>query len=329
MLSGNADRRGGPPIVALQAMHASWMSQFSRLSGEVDIVTTATIAAPLTTPVSTNSYSRLLSADEVNNLLGPFDELDPIGDRSGSGECWVARNGTDRHVIKIVVHEHEPGRFEREVRALTRLSSPRLMRVLDHGEIIATAGTFPYLRSELVPGGNLREHLRSNPSPDDQTIRDFLLSLLRGLAELTDARIVHRDLKPENIVLRNGDWAEPVIIDLGLSRLVDGSSFTVYPWAMGTWQYMAPEQLRAERATDRSDVWAAAIVAAELAAGTHPFYRGEPTPPRDWDMRLQAGPSIPGARPAALRDWIAEAAHYRAYRRPAAARSATDLEAVW
>lgn len=280
-------------------------------------------------PLPTSPYPRLVDADEVNNLLGPFDEIIPIGDRSGSGECWVARNGTDRHVIKIVVHEHEPGRFEREVRALARISSSRLMRVIDHGEIAARAGTFPYLRSEFVPGGNVREHLARDPLPDDATIRAFLLELLRGLIELDEARIVHRDLKPENIVLRNGDWAQPVIIDLGLSRLVDASSFTVYPWAMGTWQYMAPEQLRAERANDRSDVWATAIMAAELAAGVHPFHRGEPTLPHDWDDRLQAGPTVPGSRPAALRDWIAAAAHYRAYRRPSAARSATDLEANW
>ena len=202
-------------------------------------------------------YARQVSADEVRSLLGPFDELTPIGDRSGSGECWMVRNGVEHRVLKIIVHEHEPGRFERELEALARISSPRLMRVHDHGEIVVQAGTFPYLRSEFVPGGNLREHVAATPSPDDPTIREFLIELVRGLAELTDARIVHRDLKPENIVLRNGDWGQPVIIDLGLSRLVDASSFTVYPWAMGTWQYMAPEQLRAERATDRSDVWAA------------------------------------------------------------------------
>lgn len=277
----------------------------------------------------TSTYVRRVNADEVNAALGPFDELNPIGDRSGSGECWVARIGADLQAVKIVVHEHEPGRFEREVGALARLDSPRVMRVRDHGTVTVAAGTFPYLRSEFVPGGDLSGHIASGPPPDDSTMRGFLIELLTGLAELADARIVHRDLKPENIILRDGDWSQPVVIDLGLSRLVDTTSFTVYPWAVGTWPYMAPEQLRAERATALSDVWAAAVVASEVAAGTHPYFRGELAIPPDWHGRLAVTPTVSGARPAALRDWIASGAHYRAYRRPSAARSVRQLEETW
>ena len=53
-----------------------------------------------------------------------------------------------------------------------------------------------------------------------QELRGFLDATLEGLGELHAAEIVHRDLKPENIVLRGGAWADPVIIDLGLSRLL-------------------------------------------------------------------------------------------------------------
>jgi eukaryotic-like serine/threonine-protein kinase len=198
--------------------------------------------APVPSLPRTSTYVRCVSADEISAALGPFDDLHPIGDRSGSGECWLVRTGTDTHIVKIVVREHEPGRFQREVAALARLDSPRVMRVHEHGEITTSVGTFPYLRSEFVPGGSLREHLAAGSPPADPTIRDFLVEALGGLSELADARIVHRDLKPENIILRDGLWSKPVIIDLGLSRLVDATSFTVYPWAIGTWPYMAPEQ---------------------------------------------------------------------------------------
>jgi serine/threonine protein kinase len=228
-------------------------------------------------------------------------------------------------VLKIVVHEHEPGRFQREVRALQRLNSPRVMRVHDDGEINTASGRFPYLRSEFVSGGDLREHLAAVPAPDDETIRSFVVELLRGLAELADERIVHRDLKPENIILRGGDWTLPVIIDLGLSRLLHATTFTIYPWAAGAWPYMAPEQLRMERKTDRTDMWGAAVVAAELAAGTHPFFRGEASILHDWDDRLRAGPPVPGSRPAALRDWIASGATFRGFQRPSASRSTTTI----
>lgn len=124
-------------------------------------------------PVS--PYPRIVSAAQVEAELGPFDELDPIGDRSGSGECWLTRTGSQRSVVKIIVHEHEPGRFDREVEGLARLNSPRVMRVRDHGRMTVLARTFPYLRSEFVPGGSLRERLSTEPPPDDAAIRQFLI----------------------------------------------------------------------------------------------------------------------------------------------------------
>jgi len=71
------------------------------------------------------------------------------------------------------------------------------------------------------------------------------------------------------------------------------------------------------------------VIAAEIAAGSHPFFRGEASIPHDWDSRLQAGPTVPGSRPAALSDWISAGAHYRAYRRPSAGRSVEQLEETW
>jgi serine/threonine protein kinase len=104
-----------------------------------------------------------------------------------------------------------------------------------------------------------------NSLPDDYQLRAFLHGVANGLEVLHSNQIIHRDIKPDNIILRGGDWARPVIIDLGLSRLLDLTSMTVYPWAAGTWPYMAPEQLRGERAIDRTDVWALGVVAGELA----------------------------------------------------------------
>ena len=62
-------------------------------------------------PLAGQPHTRRVSAAEVEAALGTFDALDPIGDRSGSGECWVATAGADRHVVKIIVHEHSQPHF--------------------------------------------------------------------------------------------------------------------------------------------------------------------------------------------------------------------------
>ena len=140
--------------------------------------------------------------------------------------------------------------------------------------------------------------------------------------------VVHRDIKPPNIILRNGVWSDPVIIDLGLCRLVD-SSFTVYPWAGGTWPYMAPEQIRGERTFDRTDMWAIAVTAAEVAARAHPFRSGEVTMPADWMQRLARGIPAPGGRPHAFADFLVRAGAFAAYKRPTAAAAHAELTEEW
>lgn len=268
---------------------------------------------------------------DIEREFGACDEAERVGSPSGSGECWRIRRGTNVHAVKVVLKESEPERFQREVAALERIQSRRVIRVEGHGELTTDfdGQTHPYLLSEFLDGGDVRANLVANGPPDDAQLRAFLDATLEGVEQLHAADIVHRDLKPENIVLLGGDWTRPVIIDLGLSRLVDMSSVTVYPWAGGTWPYMAPEQLRGERATDRSDIWAVAAIVGELAAGQHPWWQGEPALPTDWDQRLQSGIAVPGSRPAGLRDWVREGGDYRAYRRPPAARARARLGELW
>lgn len=273
----------------------------------------------------------MVTRADIEAELGPCDEAARAGSPSGSGECWRIVQGGQVKACKVVLKAGQPERFQREVSALARVTSLRVVRVLGHGEMTLAADgkRYPYLLSEFLAGGDVRQKLTAHGPPGNDELRAFLAAALEGVEALHTASIVHRDLKPENIVLLGGDWTQPVIIDLGLSRLVDLSSVTVYPWAGGTWPYMAPEQLRAERAIAQTDLWAMAVISGELAVGTHPFWRGEPAPPSDWDARLQGGIAVPGARPAGLRDWVAQSGQYAAFRRPTATAARQLLDSVW
>jgi len=268
---------------------------------------------------------------DIELALGPCQEAARVGSPSGMGECWrVVQNGAVT-ACKVITRGYDPVRFEREVSAMQRINSPRVVPVLGRGKLTTAddGKEHPYFLSEFLAGGDVREHINAGHMPDDGELRAFTLAVLEGVEELHRASVLHRDLKPENILLLNGDWTQPVIIDLGLARLIDLATVTVYPWAGGTWPYMAPEQLLGERAFDRTDIWAVAVIVAELASGRHPFWRGEQNLPSDWDGRLRGGMTVPGSRPAGLRDWLRLAGAYFGYRRPSAVAAKQQLESMW
>ncbi|BBX58335.1 Serine/threonine-protein kinase PknL [Mycobacterium shottsii] len=268
---------------------------------------------------------------DIERALDPCQEAERVGSPSGIGECWrIVRNGAVT-ACKVITRAYEPERFEREVEAMQRIDSPRVVRVFGRGKLTTAddGKEHPYFLSEFLEGGDVRQHIDAGNQPDDGQLRAFTLAVLEGVDELHRAHVLHRDLKPENILLLNGDWTQPVIIDLGLARLIDMTTVTVYPWAGGTWPYMAPEQLAAERAFDRTDIWAVAVIVAELASGQHPFWRGEQTLPADWDSRLRGGMTVPGSRPAGLRDWLLLAGAYQSYKRPTADAARQKLESMW
>ena len=93
----------------------------------------------------------------------------------------------------------------------------------------------------------------------------------QGIAAIHEKELVHRDIKPGNIALRNDQWDKAVILDLGLVKDMLGTSITVYPSLLGTIPFMAPEQLRKERAVRRSDVFAAGVTLFILLTKEHPF----------------------------------------------------------
>ena len=246
------------------------------------------------------------------------------------GECWRVVQGADIIACKVVLHAGESERFEREVEAMSRLNSPRVVAVRGHGSmhLHADGDDRLYLLSDFIEGGDALVNAQA-ALPDEQQLRAFLGGTLDGVIELHAAAVIHRDIKPENIVLRGGDWTDPVVIDLGLSRLPDLSSVTNYPWKGGTWTYMAPEQMAGERATERTDIWALAVVAYLLATGKHPFLQDHETSlPSNWDMRLRGSVPATGAH-SGLDAWLAVTGQYAGYRRPDALGARRLLGEVW
>ena len=165
-------------------------------------------------------------------------------------------------------------RFNREARVLARLNHPQIVTVYDYGQ----AGGFYYLLMEFVDGVNLRQAMRAGRFGAQQAL-SVVLSVCEALQFAHDEGIVHRDIKPENILLDTRGRVK--IADFGLARLVgeprQNSTITASGLAMGTPQYMAPEQFEHPHDVDqRADIYSLGVVFYEMLTGELPIGRFSP-----------------------------------------------------
>ncbi|MCI0696850.1 protein kinase [candidate division KSB1 bacterium] len=155
-------------------------------------------------------------------------------------------------------------RFKREAKILARLDHPNIIKVLDFGVF----ENFFYISFEHFESRSLREWLAENKlSPAEK--ENLLIQLARGLHAAHQSQVIHRDIKPENILVNRHLHLK--IADFGLALILNEPALTHKASIVGTPSYMSPEQIRGEKLTLQSDLFALGIVAFELFAGRNPF----------------------------------------------------------
>ena len=171
------------------------------------------------------------------------------------------------------------GRFAQEARAVVRLKSEHVARVIDVGRLESGA---PYIVMEYLEGMDLGTRLEEKgPLPVHEAV-DFVLQASEAVAEAHALGIIHRDLKPRNLFITPGVDGHPLVkvLDFGISKFtasngmqsVQQMSLTKTNDVMGSPMYMSPEQLRSSRRVDeRSDVWSLGVILYEMLTGHVPF----------------------------------------------------------
>jgi len=202
--------------------------------------------------------------------IGRYTNLSLLG-QGGMGAVYKAHDPSlDRTVALKVVLDQNPqflARFQREAKAVARLSHPHIVQVYDFGQ--DEQGN-PFFVMELVKGRALDAVLReSGPLPPTQVVA-LLRQAAEGLQAAHSAGIVHRDIKPQNMLL--GDDAQLKLVDFGIAR-VEGvnEGITANNEALGTLHYMAPEVLSGQAADARTDVYSLGLVVFHLLTGKPPF----------------------------------------------------------
>ena len=179
----------------------------------------------------------------------------------------------EKVVIKTpsVNYEDDPAyleMFTREEWVGNLIVSPHVLKVLRP----ARPRRALYYLTEHVDGQTLRQWMHDHPHPDLPTVRNIVEQIAKGLRAFHRKEVIHRDLKPENILIDHHAMVR--IIDFGSARVAgieEADSPVERPSLVGTMDYTAPEYLRGELPTNRSDIFSLGVITYEMLTGKLPY----------------------------------------------------------
>ncbi len=224
--------------------------------------------------------NRLLKNKPHGLAVGRYVILDRIG--SGSmGRVYKASHRLMGRVVAIKIVAPEiagnariVARFQREMKLVGRLDHPNVVRAFDADQL----GQILFIVMEYVDGESLTQKLRAEGPLDPADVVNYIAQAARGLAHAHEMGIVHRDIKPSNLLLSKNQKVK--LLDLGLSVLMEADQHSTFETAdgiaVGTVDYMSPEQACGKPVDGRSDLYSLGCAMYHLISGRLPFQGDSP-----------------------------------------------------
>jgi eukaryotic-like serine/threonine-protein kinase len=218
--------------------------------------------------------------------LGPYEVTAAVG-AGGMGEVYAARDTRLERTVAVKLlpphlarDEQLRVRFEREAKTVSSLNHPHICTLFDVGTATVAGDELHYLVLEMIEGESLAERLAKGPLSIEETLR-YGIEIASALDAAHRQGIVHRDLKPGNVMITK---TGAKLLDFGLAhsgeavanealsslRTLD-KPLTEVGTILGTFQYMAPEQLEGQPADARTDLFALGALLYEMATGRRAF----------------------------------------------------------
>ena len=224
----------------------------------------------------------------TGTVLGNYTLAEKIGE-GGYGYVYLGEQGSTGQKVAIKLlklsedlddqkRKYQIARFERETQLCAEVNHPHIVKLLDKGY---SDEEVPYAVFELVEGETLKNRIVRKGGLSAEETGELMGQVLDALAAAHAKGIVHRDLKPHNImIMETGSQPQVKILDFGIGaftrefRSNDYQSLTLTREVMGTPAYSAPEQLRGEPATVKSDLYAWGLTVVECLTG-QPVMKGD------------------------------------------------------
>jgi serine/threonine-protein kinase len=210
---------------------------------------------------------------QVGDVLDDRFRIEEVVSRSGMASIYKAKDLLKEETVAIKVphmqFESDPAsfaRFQREAEIGKRLNHPNILRFIN-----VTKQSRPYIAMEFLEGRTLSSvmnEVRPIPIPDSIQIASALCD---ALAHMHGQGVVHRDLKPQNIMICNDGSIR--IMDFGIAKATEMRriTFAGFSPALGTPDYMAPEQVKGRRGDERTDIYSLGAILYEMTTGRVPF----------------------------------------------------------
>jgi len=245
------DREGD--LVLANRLFRRWVAELPAAAGDVESATS-------------------LESTPIPELLdGRYEILDKIGE-GATGIVYLANDRVlkTRLALKVLKPEYSDhpqvlDRFRQEIVLSRDIAHPNILRVYHLGLYSGRR----YLTMQWVEGPTLAQVMQESAPLVEEQVLAIGIKLASALEAAHGRGVLHRDIKPQNILLDAS--GEPILTDFGLARQVDDPGITLPGMFLGTPLYVSPEQARAVRVDERSDLYSLGVVLFEMATGQRPF----------------------------------------------------------